>query len=288
MAYIFGYGSLMWRPDFDYTQKFEGAVLLNYHREYNKKSTVEWGTSANPAPTMGLENGGQCAGVCFQVDDNQLKVALNKLKKREGKTFADSFTGNPQGNVKIGRQTVKAYFPLNKRNKTYIPPSVSLEKRAEMVMVAKGKSGTGIEYVRKNLFDLESRGIKDKNLEQMWTEVSKLLGEHKIPVTLQSFKAETIEKAKRDLGIVKPVIVGLSPSIRRMAGVRPGDTITLIGPRHLVGHKHAEPIVVRANEGKIPLTANTRKLVGINKSWVKKTVEIHVLKGMVEFMQVVE
>ena len=74
MTYIFGYGSLMWNPRFPYIKAYKNTVLLGYHREYNKKSVREWGTEENPAPTLGLEEDGEC--VLIQPDDVPLGAKL--------------------------------------------------------------------------------------------------------------------------------------------------------------------------------------------------------------------
>lgn len=68
--WVFGYGSLMWDG---WEQPFggthvDGAVLADYRRSCNKKSTRNWGTSVAPGPTLGLEpaQNAICTGTAFE------------------------------------------------------------------------------------------------------------------------------------------------------------------------------------------------------------------------------
>ena len=54
--WIFGYGSLMWRPDFPYTD-FQPALLRGYHRSLCIYSVEYRGTFECPGLVLGLDLG---------------------------------------------------------------------------------------------------------------------------------------------------------------------------------------------------------------------------------------
>src|SRR5690349_18168830 len=89
--WVFGYGSLMWDG---WEQKVggthvDGAALANYRRSFNKKSTRNWGTSAAPGPTLGLEpsQNAVCTGTAFEFPEKQRTAVKKALKDREGESF---------------------------------------------------------------------------------------------------------------------------------------------------------------------------------------------------------
>lgn len=278
MALIFGYGSLMWNPGFRFLRKFDGVELIGYHREFNKKSTTNWGTPGLPAPTLGLEKGGACVGVAFEISDEDYPGVKAYLEKREGPSFEIV-----KGNARIEGRVCPVYFPLNRHNHTYIG-GIPLERRAEMIIAAKGTSGACVDYVRQTLFQLERMHIKDRHVEKMWDEVSKLIRQRKLPIFLQIFSLDTIRSYEQRFHT--QLLIGLPPSLRSNTGKTIGETITLIGPRHIIGHKHIEAVVVEAREGQIVLTEDSRKGIGIDH-WKQKTIEVQPFRGILEFIQIV-
>ncbi len=80
--WIFGYGSLMWRPGFPY-QRALPARLWGYHRSLCIYSLVHRGTPERPGLVLGLDRGGSCRGVAFAVADADIDAVLEYLRARE-------------------------------------------------------------------------------------------------------------------------------------------------------------------------------------------------------------
>src|ERR1700704_5481693 len=64
--WVCGYGSLMWRPGFDY-EEARHARLTGYKRCFCIYSVHHRGTAERPGMVLGLDRGGACEGIAFRV-----------------------------------------------------------------------------------------------------------------------------------------------------------------------------------------------------------------------------
>ena len=80
--WVFGYGSLMWRPGFDYLEA-RPALLRGYHRAFCIKSTHYRGTVDKPGLVLGLDRGGACRGRVFRIAANKAQGVARYLHERE-------------------------------------------------------------------------------------------------------------------------------------------------------------------------------------------------------------
>ena len=80
--WVFGYGSLMWRPGFDYLEAHR-ARLSGYRRSLCIRSHVYRGTPERPGLVLGLERGGSCLGMAFRVCGSRAEEVMAYLRARE-------------------------------------------------------------------------------------------------------------------------------------------------------------------------------------------------------------
>ena len=83
--WVFGYGSLMWRPGFPYHDR-RHAHLHGYHRSLCVFSHVHRGTPERPGLVLGLDRGGRCHGVAFRVAAPEADATVRYLREREQAT----------------------------------------------------------------------------------------------------------------------------------------------------------------------------------------------------------
>src|SRR4051812_35408559 len=84
--WVFGYGSLMWRPGFAFLER-RPATIYGYHRSLCVYSHVHRGTPERPGLVMGLDRGGSCRGAAFRVAHEIWDETLAYLRGREQVTM---------------------------------------------------------------------------------------------------------------------------------------------------------------------------------------------------------
>lgn len=160
-VWVYGYGSLIWRPEFTYVER-RLATLRGHHRALCLWSRVNRGTPECPGLVFGLDRGGSCRGMVFRLAGDEVPTHFPRLWEREMSTGAYL----PRWlNCETDEGPVKALvFIMNRTNPAYISTLPDDELLA-IVRRASGKYGPCTDYVMETARALRASGICDARLE---------------------------------------------------------------------------------------------------------------------------
>lgn len=161
--WLFGYGSLIWKPETAY-EVAEQAVARGWHRRF----CLGWdyrfrGSKETPGVMLALDRGGQCRGVIYRLPEAELEAELHKLIRREMSMVPSAFPWRFIDVVATDGRQRALTFAMNRRSGRYVA-GLSDEALAEVLATAVGFRGSMAEYLFATVSKLEELGIHDKNL----------------------------------------------------------------------------------------------------------------------------
>ncbi len=157
--WVFGYGSLMWRPGFAFEES-DTARLAGFHRSLCIYSHVHRGTPERPGLVFGLDRGGSCVGMAFRVAEALREETIAYLRERELPTSVYLETTLPV-RLRDGR-AVRALAYIVDRGHSQYAGRLDVETAARMVAGAHGRSGPNVDYVRSAFEEITRLGLKDR------------------------------------------------------------------------------------------------------------------------------
>ena len=162
--WVFGYGSLMWRPGFAFVER-RGAVLHGRRRAFCIYSVHHRGTPARKGLVLGLAPGGAVRGAAYRVCPADWPAVHVYLMEREQptETYIESYT---DVTLSDGRR-VRSLIFLSDRAHAQWAGSLSLEAQADLIAGARGLSGRNIDYLRDLVEHLHAEGIRDHGMERL-------------------------------------------------------------------------------------------------------------------------
>jgi cation transport protein ChaC len=164
--WVFGYGSLMWRPGFEFIEQVP-ARLIGEHRALCVYSFVHRGTPEKPGLVLGLDRGGACRGVAFRVAEKHRAATIAYLRAREQVTSVYREVMRSVWLENEPRQRVSALAYVVDRGHVQYAGRLSLAEQLRHVQQGHGQSGANREYVIATVRAIEAEGFGDKQLHQL-------------------------------------------------------------------------------------------------------------------------
>ena len=176
--WVFGYGSLIWRPGFDYLDRVQ-ARITGLHRSLCIYSFVHRGTPERPGLVLGVDRGGACRGIAYRVAASKRAETLAYLRAREQATSVYReemrtvwLDGKPPRCVSAVCYTVDRSHPQ-------YAGRLTLEQQLHLVRQGHGRSGNNRDYVIETVAALEALGWRDASLHRL---AERLKGAHGVAV----------------------------------------------------------------------------------------------------------
>ena len=176
--WVFGYGSLMWKPDFDVAEA-RMARLQGYRRAFALTSVHYRGTPELPGLVLGLDwnPANHCTGMALRIGAEAADEVRHYLAERELVTRAyfevqhkitllcpDRGSGWAEG------ESVDAICYILDRTHPQYAGGMALEDQAAIIGAASGPTGSNRDYLFNTVAHLKELGVDDPELfalEQM-------------------------------------------------------------------------------------------------------------------------
>lgn len=164
--WIFGYGSLIWNPGFEYERK-QRATLTGYARAFCLWSVHYRGNEQRPGLVLGLDpaKGVACEGMAYYVGAKAAKEVHQYLRKRELVSYAYHERLEPL-QLKNGQQVQAICYIVDTSHSQYAG-GLSLKEQARVISTATGSVGPNAEYLHNTAEHLELLGIEDPNMRAL-------------------------------------------------------------------------------------------------------------------------
>ena len=161
--WVFGYASLIWRPEFDAAEAHLTQVH-GWHRALKMWSRINRGSPQCPGLVFALLRGGSCGGVVYRVQAKAARSVLADLWAREMPmtVYEPRWLACP-----TPRGTVRALaFTLAREHPSYTG-TLSQARLQDIFANAKGRFGSTRDYAEQTLQALRKIGIEDRALARL-------------------------------------------------------------------------------------------------------------------------
>lgn len=162
-SWVFGYGSLMWKPGFDYLASGQ-ARLHGYHRSLCVYSWVHRGTEECPGLVFGLDKGGACKGIAFRFAPKDETDILAYLDARE---LVTNVYQRRRLMITTEHGRVPAWCYVVRRDHPQYAGRLPEADLLTIIERGKGRSGHCRDYVLSTVAHLEDLGVSDIVLKKV-------------------------------------------------------------------------------------------------------------------------
>jgi len=164
--WVFGYGSLMWRPGFEFIEQVP-ARLIGEHRALCVYSFDHRGTPEKPGLVLGLDRGGACRGIAFRVAASLRDATVEYLRAREQTTNVYREVTRSVWLDNAARERVSALTYVADRGHVQYAGRLSLAEQLRYVQHGYGRSGNNRDYVLETVKAIEAQGFRDEQLHRL-------------------------------------------------------------------------------------------------------------------------
>ena len=158
--WVFGYGSLIWRPEFDFIER-RAARVHGWHRALEMWSSLNRGTPECPGLVLALLPRGSCQGVVFRIPKASAEQALKDLWFREmpGGVYDPRWLRCKTADGDVSALT----FTLPTSSPSYCGELTPAQYR-HIFSHSRGRYGTTLDYAQRTYESLLAEGIDDQAL----------------------------------------------------------------------------------------------------------------------------
>ena len=161
--WVFGYASLIWRPEFTSAEQ-RSASVHGWHRALKMRSRINRGTPECPGLVFALVPGGCCRGMVYRLEKHRVEAELERLWAREMPTGVYDPKWLP---CQTAQGKVQALaFTLSRRSPNFLG-RLSDEAMLDILRTACGRYGSTLDYLLETASSLRACGIRDREIERL-------------------------------------------------------------------------------------------------------------------------
>ena len=164
--WIFGFGSLMWKPGFQPSKK-KPVLLRGFQRKFHIWSTSGRGTKKRPGLGLCLEpvKKGVCKGIAYRISPDTKDKDLHYLWEREmtSGVYLPRWVAVECDN---GSYLSALTWVVNKNHVRYAGPR-SVKEMASIIAGSKGKYGTCRDYLENTIQEMAKLDQYDPTLDKV-------------------------------------------------------------------------------------------------------------------------
>lgn len=162
--WIFGYGSLVWRPGFEFLEAHR-AELRGYARRFWQGSPDHRGTPDAPGRVATLieDASATCIGRAFRLAPEVFEATLGPLDHREKAGFERRTL---EVRLSDGRNIDALTYLATPDNEQFLGPA-SLDEMAAHIARSRGPSGPNDEYLIQLAKWLRDHDVRDEHVEAL-------------------------------------------------------------------------------------------------------------------------
>jgi cation transport regulator ChaC len=143
--WIFGYGSLIWRPNIEYLERHP-ARLAGWQRRFWQGSHDHRGVPSCPGRvvTLAPEAGVYCDGIAYLLDQGVVEETFQDLDVREKNGYERHNVSMQLLDASICKKGLVYIAPVG--NHAFLGPA-SLPDMVQQILQCVGPSGTNVDYL---------------------------------------------------------------------------------------------------------------------------------------------
>ncbi len=168
--WVFAYGSLIWKPEFDHVEARRGLVH-GWRRSFCLDINHWRATPETPGLMLALDRGGACAGVVYRLPEDDQQARILRMLHREV-AYHENLAWLRWVTVRTAEGEVRALAfycaPVSHPDLIRLP----LPDQARRLALAAGYVGSCAEYLYNTVSHLEALGIRDSYLWDLQARVA--------------------------------------------------------------------------------------------------------------------
>lgn len=161
--WVFGYASLIWRPEFD-AAEHRPALVRGWHRAFKMRSRVNRGSPEQPGLVYALVSGGMCRGMVYRIPRQRAGDELPRLWQREMPTGVYDprwlRCETTEGEV------MALAFTLSRRSPNFTG-RLDDNEMLHILRHAQGRYGTTLDYLVRTAEALRQHRMCDRESERL-------------------------------------------------------------------------------------------------------------------------